>query len=191
MSTEAVETDEGRIQGGEGGTVAEPLRVEIIHEIDHGTVLGWYAKGHHDPDAFLDAVEHYEGERRDWPPRPKNYVRHTRWRNVPLMPTHGYCGHRFVEGTGRGAYRVTVFDLDQYGRDCRIGSILKSNENSLSEHRRLHAGCEDDPCTWAVYMETNIARQRRQLEAARDRIGTIAPPPDSAVDHPSTDTTED
>ena len=100
------------------------IDIRDLHEMhddgDMGVLLGWMAKGHHDPDAFRAALRDHEEaieeiEYEGWSVEKVTAldVRQDHWRNVPLGNdpiTAG--GMRFVPSKpGPGAYPVTVLDL--------------------------------------------------------------------------------
>lgn len=75
-----------------------------------------YSKGHHNADAFMQAVR---GEGYYWP---LGYPKQSWWRTVPAphgwTEEHGYCDSYFVEASAGapGAYPVTV-SYESYGED--------------------------------------------------------------------------
>lgn len=79
-------------------------KVERLHEVDGCGALGFWARGHHDPDEFAEAVEWEYGDVIAF-----SAVEHKWWRNVPW---EGGVGTLFVDadGPGRGAYPVTVYE---------------------------------------------------------------------------------
>ena len=86
--------------------VCELLEADDMYGL--GSRMGWYAKGHIDPDAFLLAAVEREIEYDGTVPRCSvSDVKHTYWRTVPIP---GVAGGRFVEGEGRGAWPATVLE---------------------------------------------------------------------------------
>lgn len=141
----------------------------MIREIDGGDCLGWYAKGHHDPEVFVSAVDDEWGNRDGWPPNPLPYVRHLRWRNVP---TNGEaCTYMFVEGTGPGSYPVTALELEQYHADRSIGRILAKNEATMEQHAERCPQCASgELCWWGGRITETIVSQRARAETAKARL---------------------
>lgn len=90
----------------------EPL-VEVYDIGDMGQQFGYFAKGHHDPAVFLEAVDYY-GAANDCPgwlahyrPMVPEDVRHEHWRCIPL----GEGFYRYeTSKPGRGAFPVTVIE---------------------------------------------------------------------------------
>lgn len=84
------------------------MDIRTLYEYEGG-FMGYYAKGHHDADEFLEEVADYIREFGSeavgsLDPR---YVRREYWRNVPL--DGGYT-IQVAKGPGRGAYPVTVIE---------------------------------------------------------------------------------
>ena len=67
-------------------------------------VLSYSARGHHDPTAFIGALEHGW-----WRTCSPDDVRHDYWRVVPCGEDGGLVACPALPGT-RGAFRVTVVD---------------------------------------------------------------------------------
>lgn len=73
-----------------------------------GGRMGWYAKGHIEPERFLLAAIEMELDYEGRVPRCSvEDVKHVQWRTVPIA---GVPGGRFVEGDGRGAWEATVLE---------------------------------------------------------------------------------
>lgn len=89
------------------------INVEELRELGGGPLMGYYAKGHHDAAAFIESVNHWL-DRHDKQIAGERYVvKHVYWRNVPATE-YGEGFTLFVEapGPGRGAYPVTVVEVD-------------------------------------------------------------------------------
>jgi len=93
------------------------MRIEILDlreaGEDGGGQMGWYAKGHHDPEEFVRAVQLYSGidSYSDYKCARKDGVRQTHWRTVPIRGEQScYCFHEAEPGKP-GAFPVTVFDF--------------------------------------------------------------------------------
>jgi hypothetical protein len=106
------------------------IRLEELLELDDvyglGSRMGWYAKGHHDPEEFLTVVLATEVAEEGGVPRCSvNDVRHVTWRTVPIA---GVPGGRFVEGDGRGAWPATVIEWSSgWARaECQIVECHKA-----------------------------------------------------------------
>lgn len=81
------------------------MEIEHLQDLNGGNVIGYYARGHQDPAAFVSAVL-------DWSYpqafKPED-VRHTYYRCVPVKADA--CDYRLDEvQKGRGAFAVTVID---------------------------------------------------------------------------------
>lgn len=91
------------------------MDVKELFEFEGGP-MGWWAKGHHEPAAFLAAVELARceiGVGFD-PVLLTENVRHTYWRVVPTISPHrdnAWVG-LFIDarGPGPGAFAVTVVE---------------------------------------------------------------------------------
>jgi hypothetical protein len=81
-----------------------PIDVQCISDIHNGDPMGYYAKGHHDPAAFLEAVVEQCSEERENLAEP---VRHVYYRNVPLKNMDADFLLQETE-KGPGAYPVTT-----------------------------------------------------------------------------------
>ena len=82
------------------------ILVESVWEVGGGDFFGWYAKGHHDPSAFLSAV----AENIDYSLSDEEYqstqVVHERWRTLPHK--YGSLFQRVKPGAStRGSFLVT------------------------------------------------------------------------------------
>lgn len=88
-----------------------PINVEELREFEGGH-LGYYAKGHHDPVAFLEEVELTRCEVGVGfePVLRPDHVRHEYWRTVPAPDGSGGSLFIVARGPGRGAYPVTVVE---------------------------------------------------------------------------------
>lgn len=84
--------------------------IQELWEADGGGLIGHYAKGHHDPAAFLEAVTAYL--ERD-PGYEVEHVRREYWRNIPARDGSDGWWLRETPGPARGAYKVTVYDADE------------------------------------------------------------------------------
>ena len=90
------------------------INVQAFHEFE-GNFLGYWAKGWHDTDKFIAAIEDYcngipDSTRFQLQPQ---RVRHTYYRNEPTDPiTREEAPLFYVERIkgGRGCYPVTVLD---------------------------------------------------------------------------------
>jgi hypothetical protein len=85
------------------------MDIQELEEYEGG-FMGYYAKGHHDADEFLEEVADYIREfgSPEMPePMKAENVRHEYWRN---MPVDGGVVFNRAKGPGRGAYRVTVIE---------------------------------------------------------------------------------
>lgn len=99
------------------------IEIEPLSEIDGGPLLGFYAKGHHDLDAFLQAILEYaveEGREGDlpmmmsesgqYPALKPEQVMTTWWRWVPWMGERGLYAQYEAEPHSRGAFKVTWWE---------------------------------------------------------------------------------
>ncbi len=82
-----------------------PLSVEYLREFEGGH-LGYYTKGHHDKEAFIEQIVLNWSERFEVP---AHYARHEWWHTVPSGEKGYYSFTRVKEGT-RGAFPVTVIE---------------------------------------------------------------------------------
>lgn len=80
------------------------IDVSPITDTNNGDGMGYYAKGHHDPSAFLDAVTQQWDEDRE---NLVEKVRHIYYRNIPLKNMDADFLLQETE-KGPGAYAVTV-----------------------------------------------------------------------------------
>lgn len=84
-----------------------PLAVESLHDMDNGNTISYYSMGHHDPQAFVDAVV--------WAydvTLPIERVKHGYGRKVPAPPETA-VGWMLVEcwKPGPGAFPLTKVEL--------------------------------------------------------------------------------
>lgn len=91
---------------------AYALDIHELREFDGGSFLGYYSRGHHAVDVFMQAIAEYCGDEKSYAAPSTTNVKHAYWRTVPAEPTTGEKGSLFVEarGPGRGAYPVTVVE---------------------------------------------------------------------------------
>jgi len=97
--------------------MADKIDVQDLREFE-GSWFGWWAKEHHDPEAFIEAVEienagGSEQWKKRWEVRRKflnpEKVWHGHWRCVPHHSGAGVTYHQ-ADGPGPGAFPVTVLE---------------------------------------------------------------------------------
>lgn len=93
---------------------------EVFEGAEIGRQMGWWARGHHDPAAFLAAIKHETYlDDPSWcyglaeaPVLRAEDVSHQHWRIVPHWVDGEVEGSRFVPcGPGRGAFPVTSIEF--------------------------------------------------------------------------------
>lgn len=93
-------------------------RLEYFYELCDGPLMGYYVKGHVDPDLFMDVVEWEDPDALDtWDGAVPHYaVGHPWWRSVPTRQCSDRRGWQVMfcaaDGPGPGAYPVTVYYVD-------------------------------------------------------------------------------
>jgi hypothetical protein len=149
-----------------------PLELQLLYDLDGGPSLGYYSKGHHGRDAFLAVVERELDEGLDpWMP---GYVLQQYWRTIPV---HDGSGVRFqaAPAGARGAFPVTLLDVDQYRRDQATPRILAKHRSALAGHGARCSCTPAAPCVEVFRLEVAITQQERDAVAAsvRDLTGRI------------------
>ncbi len=98
------------------------ITIDYIIAEDDSCQLQFYARGHHDPWAFLAAVTDYairEGRDVALPVEP-SAVRQIHWRKVPTHDQYVISQRMHETAPGRGAFAVTLLDawfpLHKYAR---------------------------------------------------------------------------
>jgi hypothetical protein len=84
------------------------INIHHLHEYESGgKPMGYYAKGHHEPAAFLDAVKEWS-----YPlPPPEGDVHHELWRVMPSGVKGEPGWFHTVREKKRGAFEVTVIEF--------------------------------------------------------------------------------
>ena len=101
-------------RGSDGKMNDRPLfgMVQAAHEYEGGSDASWYwTRGHVDKQAFIDEIKHYYQGLSD-EPYPVEEVKHTYFRNVPVGEDSPGEMVMYVARAGRGAYPVTMIDID-------------------------------------------------------------------------------
>lgn len=80
------------------------IDIRILREFEGGPI-GYYARGHHDPAAFVAAVAEFDDAGYD-----AACVRLEYWRNLPAPDGSGGSIYVKARKPGRGAYPVTVVE---------------------------------------------------------------------------------
>lgn len=114
----------------------EPL-TEVFDDGEVGNQMGYFAKGHHDPGAFVAACDWYGAENTDeeflryHEPMTAAHVRHVYWRAVPIRYQGEAHGFRWVDsGPGRGAVPYTTLEFVRRPRGEADARASTSNTES-------------------------------------------------------------
>jgi hypothetical protein len=93
----------------------EAMEIQDLREAgeDGGSLMGWYAKGHHDKREFADAVQHYSGinSYSDYRRATELKTVHDYWRCVPMRGQEGCIMFKSANAGEKGAFPVTVFEF--------------------------------------------------------------------------------
>lgn len=135
---------------------------------DGGSFLGWYAKGHHDPAEFCQAVNYGYGLTSDSRRYcQEKHVRQIYYRTVKMPEMGGdYYEYRECEGPARGAWPVTVADIHWHDVQRQFEESAKT-----ADHARREA------LNWVLFfMEQNEGRapnvnEMREWASSRDQTG--------------------
>jgi hypothetical protein len=117
---------------------------------DGGSLMGFYARGHHDRWAFSNACNAYTGADMqhddryvptEW--REKEVVRHEWWRTVPISGEPGFFRYHSAEPRSRGAFPVTVTTIVEDRQRHRT-------ERWIEEWRKGQSRGFGDGLNWAL-----------------------------------------
>ncbi|UXS01136.1 hypothetical protein [Agrobacterium tumefaciens] len=139
---------------------------------DGGSLMGYWAKGHHERHAFAEAVNQHTGadyyydkryvswERRL--PGSTDVVRHEWWRAVPLSGEPGHSVYQSAEPHSRGAFPVTVTTIVE-------DRERKAVQRNIDEYHKGSRSGFAEGLNWALRQLDNIDEEAGKKLLARYR----------------------
>jgi hypothetical protein len=131
------------------------IPIEETREMDSGSIMGFFARGHFERYKFAQACNEYTGADAYYDlryVRPED-CRQEWWRTVPVSGEPGVISYHNAEPHSRGAFAVTVTSVVE-------DRERKKTQRCIDEHNKGRAAGFADGLNWAL----------RQL----DRIDAIA-----------------
>ncbi|TCV66326.1 hypothetical protein [Neorhizobium sp. S3-V5DH] len=133
------------------------IYIEESRELDSGSVMGFFARGHYDAYKFAEACNEYTGAD---PYYDRRYVRaedcrQEWWRTVPVGGEPGVISYHNAEPRSRGAFAVTVTHVVE-------DRERKQTQRWIDEHNKGRAAGFADGLNWAL----------RQLDRINAEAGT-------------------
>ncbi|RUM06774.1 hypothetical protein [Rhizobium chutanense] len=121
------------------------ISIEESRELDSGSVMGFFARGHYDRHKFAEACNEYTGAD---PYYDRRYVRpddcrQEWWRTVPVSGEPGAVSYHNAEPHSRGAFAVTVTNVvDDHER--------KQTQRWIDSHHKGRAAGFAEGLNWAL-----------------------------------------
>ncbi|KAA3518864.1 hypothetical protein GOZ96_04970 [Agrobacterium vitis] len=121
------------------------ISIEESRELDSGSVMGFFARGHYDSYKFAEACNEYTGADAYYDRR---YVRpddcrQEWWRTVPVSGEPGVISYHNAEPHSRGAFAVTVTHVVE-------DNERKATQRRIDEHNKGRAYGFAEGLNWAL-----------------------------------------
>jgi hypothetical protein len=121
------------------------ISIEELRELDSGSAMGYFARGHFERYQFAAACNDYTGadERYDRRHVRPDDCRHEWWRTVPVSGEPGVTSYHGAEPRSRGAFAVTVTTVIE-------DRERKNTQRWIDEHNKGITRGFSDGLNWAL-----------------------------------------
>lgn len=149
------------------------IYIEESREIDSGSIMGFFARGHYEQHNFAEACNEYTGAD---PFYDRRHVRtedcrHEWWRTVPVSGEPGVVAYHHAEPHSRGAFAVTVTTVVE-------DAERKQAQRQIDEHNKGRAAGFADGLNWALRkldrIDIDAGEQLLREYREREKAPTVA-----------------